>query len=282
MSVKYGRISFLSPSDSGGFFSNYFSILSTMGLCLIDSLVPYVDCSNTWFNPTCDFENDKVLDSNINPWEWWFIQKKEEDSTVTDVALNRVGIPHIPKAFISHPTLSVFKQIAKDYCKIQPHILQEEELLYKQYIADRNTLGILARGTEMLAHHAEYPKVPTDAWPSIIKFCLDQNPSINNIFLVSDDKRIIETIIGAYPETKYLEHFFRSGDQPEESLTDKVKPWWLFSSGDLLAHRKRIGEEALIQTRLLSRCNYFVGSHSGMTNAVNFFNETSLKASYLV
>ena len=278
---NYGRITFPRPSDSGGFFSNYFSVVSTIGVCRIKELMPYVDSTNTWFNPTCDFENDRVLDSSINPWDWWFIQNKEESATYTDLDLDRSGIPHVPKFFIAVPVMGIYKALAKEFCKIQPHILEEEESLYKQHIEGKNTLGVLARGTEMLVHHQEYPKVMPLDWPGKIKFCLEQNPDIDSIFLVSDDKRIIESVVEAYPQTRYLEHFFRSTNQTEEELSNKIKPWWLSSTDDLLTHRKRVGEESLIQTRLLSRCPYFIGSHSGMFNAVNFFNETPFKNSYL-
>jgi hypothetical protein len=280
--TNYGRITFRCPSDSAGFFSNYFSVVSTIGVCLTQKLIPYVDSSNTWFNPTCDFENDLVSNPDINPWNWWFVQDKREDATYTDINLDRGGISHIPKEFLAHSNLPILRQIAKDFCKIQLFILEEEETLYKQYIEGKNTLGILARGTEMLVHHQEYPKAPAEIWPNTIKFCLEQNPDIDNIFLVSDDKRIIESVLNAYPETKYLKHFFRSTNQTEEELSNKIKPWWLSSSGNTLNHRRRVGEESLIQTRLLSRCPYFVGSHSGMFNAVNFFNETPFKNSYLI
>lgn len=282
MLTSYGRISFSAPSDSGGFFSNYFSVLSTMGVCLIKNLIPYVDSTNTWFNPTCDFENDIVLDSNINPWEWWFIQNKEEGRGVVEVDLDRGGITHNPRQFPEHPNIPIFRAIAKDFCKIQPHILDEEQVLYEKYIEGRSTLGVLARGTEMLVNHLEYPKARAEAWPEIIKHCLDQNPDINNIFLVSDDSRIVESILAAYPQTKYLENFFRSTNQTEEQLANKYSPWWLFSPNSDPNHRRRIGEETLIQTRLLSKCSHFVGSHSGMSNAVNFFREIPFKANYLV
>jgi hypothetical protein len=282
MNNKYGRITFPNPADSGGFFSNYFSVLSTMGSCIGRQLIPYVDSTNTWFNPTCDFENNLVSDPSINPWDWWFVQEKSPDNAYTDVGLFRGAISHVPKQFITNPNMPAFRKVAKDFCKIQPHILKEEEWLYKKHIEGKKTLGILARGTEMLVHHMEYPKSPAEAWPGIIAYCLSKNPEIDNIFLVSDDKRIIESILNAYPKTKYLKNFFRSTNQTEEELADKIKPWWLSAPGDLLSHRKRVGEEALIQTRLLSRCQYFIGSHSGMSNAVNFFRETPFKSNNLI
>lgn len=282
MSNNYGRIFFSRPSNSSGFFSNYFSALSTMEDCIEKKLIPYVDSTNTWFNPTCDFEKDLVLDSTINPWNWWFVQEVEEGATFVDVELNRGALPQIPSVFIKHSAVPKFKEISKDHCKIQPHILEEKEQLYNEYLAGKNTLGILARGTEMLAHHKEYPKVLVEEWAKLINFCLNRHPDIDNIFLVSDDWRIVKSILKAYPETKYLKHFFRSTDQTEDKFLNKNQPWWLESPTGDINHRRRLGEECLIQTRLLARCNYYLGCYSGMNNAVNFFVETPFKASYLV
>lgn len=281
MSNSYGRISFSRPSDSGGFFSNYFSVVSTMGVCMMKNLIPYVDSTNTWFNPTCDFKNDIVIDSSINPWDWWFVQSKEEGREVIEVGLDRGGIPHNPALFVKHPTIPLFRQIVKDHCKIQPRILEEEDQLYKEYIEGKKTLGVLARGTEMLMHHKEYPKVPIDSWSKLIKLCLERDPEIENVFLVTDDRRIIDNVLSTYPDTKYLKHFFRSTDQPEEAFLNKDEPWWLTSPTGDPNHRKRVGEESLIQTRLLARCTSYAGCHSGMNSAVNFFRETPFKANYL-
>ena len=284
MSAKNVRIVFSKPDESSGFFSNYFSMLTTIHVCVNNGLLPYVDCSNTWFNPTCDFDKNTVLDKSINPWNWWFIQEEsEENRKYPETGITRGNLSHTPKEFIVNPILPELRAVAHTYCKIKSHILEEEEVLYKHYIEGKTTLGILARGTEMLFSHQEHSKVAIETWPSVIKYLLEQNPSIENIFLVSDDIKIIEKILEAYPQVKYIKHFFRSTDKTEHKLRPVFVPWWLYPlDGDILEHRKRIGEECLIQTRLLSKCDYFVGSYSGMTNAVNFFRETPFKNNYII
>jgi hypothetical protein len=281
MTDSYGRISFLAPSKSAGFFSNYFSVLSTMMVCLNKKFKPYVDASNTWFNPSCDFDNDFVADKDINPWDWWFAQDARP-SSVQEVGMDRSMLTHDPLAFIKVQNLDAFRDIASEYCKIQPHILEEEEALYQAHIAGKKTLGILARGTENLIYHPKYPKVHADSWPDIIRSFLNKNQDIENIFLVSDDIRIISTITSSVPKVAYLNSFFRSSNQEEREFYNQTKPWWLSSptSSDL-DHRKRLGEECLIQTRLLARCDYFIGCYSGMNSAVHFFNGGKFKDSII-
>jgi hypothetical protein len=278
----YGVIRFNNPGDSGGFFSNYFSVLSTLAICLKYKLIPYVDTSNTWFNPTCDFEQNKVQDSDINPWDWWFEQSLKSVNDAYEIEIFRDFISQNPLTFNTQANLDYFRDLADNYLKIQNHIIEEENLLYEKYLKNKTTLGILARGTEMLLYHPEYPKVKLQSWSEIIEIYLNKNPHINNIFLVSDDNEIIDTIISKFPETIYLKHFFRKTNQPKEMIDNRFMPWWLISPTNDPNHRKRLGEECLIQAKLLSRCEYFLGTCSGISNAVQFFNNNKFIKSNII
>lgn len=279
---NYGIIKFTNPGDSGGFFSNYFSALSTSAVCLNNNLIPYVDASNTWFNPTCDFENNNVKDSNINPWNWWFKQSLYSPKDIYEIEIFREYISHNPLIFNSQSNLDYFRNIAENHFKIQNHIFEEENLLYEMYFRNKTTLVILARGTEILLYHPEYPKVKLQSWPEIIEIYLKDNPYINNIFLVSDDNEIIDTILSKFPYTFYLKNFFRKTNQSKEMIDNNHKPWWLISPTNNPNHRKRLGEECLIQAKLLSRCEYFIGTCSGISNAVQFFNNNKFIKSNII
>lgn len=275
-----GLIKFNSIADSAGFFSNYFSVLSTMRDCLQRDLIPYVDASNTWFNPTCDFKNNIVTDSTINPWNWWFDQSIDGPSY--DVPLNRAYINHKPSHFADQPGLAAFREIADKHCKIKKHILDEESKLHKEHLQDKKSLGILARGTEMLIHHPEYPKVQLETWPQIVEAYLNNFSDIDTIFVVSDDSQIINTIQAASTKVVYLKDFFRRTTQPDEAVANKHQPWWLTSPTGDPNHRRRLGEECLIQAKLLARCDYFLGTFSGVSNAALFFNDNKYKQSHLI
>lgn len=175
-----------------------------------------------------------------------------------------------------------FVYLADEYCAIQPSILEEEDRLAKEYFEGKTTLGILARGTEMLTHHLEHQKVTIESWPRVVAHCLKNSPDVDNIFLVSDDRRIVESILDAYPETKYLPDYFRTTIQIEEEFKTGKEPWWLKSPTGDPNHRKRLGEECLIQTRLLSRSQYLLGTYSGMTNAARFFKKGDFDHLYLI
>lgn len=279
--VEYGLIAFGRPSESSGFYSNYFSVLSTIRQGLEKNLVPLINTTNSWFNPTCDFKEDTVTDPSINPWDWWFEQDIQQGN-ITHIGIERAFISHNPTHFLKLTDFPYFRDLADKYCKIRPHILQEEEELHKWFLKGKTTLGVLARGTEMLQHHKEYPKVEAKDWPGVIKFVLEQHPDVDNLFLVSDDVEIVKTVLTAFPQVRFLPHYFRSSNQDIKSFENALEPWWLYSPNGNPDHRKRLGEECLIQARLLARCEYFVGAHSGITNATHFFNKEPFKRSYLI
>jgi hypothetical protein len=279
--INYGLVAFGRPSESSGFYSNYFSVLSTIRQVVEQDLTPLINTTNSWFNPTCDFKEDVVTDPSINPWDWWFEQDLQEGN-ITPIGIERKFIFHNPSHFLTHTDLPYFRTLADKYCKIRSHILQEEEELHKWFLKGKTTLGILARGTEMLQHHKEYPKVGPQDWPGVIKFCLEQHPDVDNLFLVSDDVEIVKNILIAYPQVRFLSHYFRSSVQDKESFQNANEPWWLHSPNGNPDHRRRLGEECLIQARLLARCQYFVGAYSGVTNAAHFFNNEPFRRSYLI
>lgn len=274
---QYGLIKF--PDQAYGFFSNFFSVLTTIQESLNQNLTPYVDLSNTWFNSTYNLETDTVGDLSINPWDWWFVQSKEED--LVPITLNQTGINHEANAFFSNSNISYYRDLADKYCIIQPSILEKEKEFAKWYLEGKTTLGIMARGTEFLTHlDSDHPGTSINAWPKLIEDCLNKHPDINNIFLVSEDRRIIENILEVYPQTRYLPHCFRMTTQTEDDFVGN--PWWLTPPIEDPNHKKRLGEECLIQTHLLGRCQYFLGTNSGITNGAYFFNKIPFKKFYLV
>ena len=175
MDYNYGRIHF-EESPSSGFFSNYFGVISTMLDCHFKyNLFPYVDTSTTWWNPTFNFETLTPEDLSINPWDWWFKQEKPLNID-SNVKINYSNISHVPNQFHSNPSLPHARAIDLEYCKLQPHIINKINSLEKKYFSNKNILGVMARGTEMLKFHKEYPKVTSNTWGDIIKDFLDNQP----------------------------------------------------------------------------------------------------------
>lgn len=284
---KRANIHFYKKYRGGGsgFSSNYFCALSSMITALHNNIIPYFNLTDTWFNPTFDFNTKESKDSTINPWNWWFEQEqlKKGDLIYDMYARDYENISHHPKDFMNQDSMLLFAAASEVYMRPKKFILDQVESIYSDIIEGTKTLGIVARGTEMYFHHPEYPKVHPGKWPDEIKKYLEINDEIDNIFLVTDDPWIMESILNEFPKIKYVDNVFRKKSKKITGYDiDDTKPWWLTPDEPDPNHTRRIGAELLIQTKLLAKCDYFLGSHSGISNMVRFFNRNKFIDSQVI
>lgn len=274
------------PGASAGFSSDYLTVVSSYVLALNSNLRPYVDTSNTWFNPTFDFEKGVAEDSTINPWNWWFDQEELDTSIPThNMGYSRDLIGHNPGMFMSQPGILLYAAVADSYLKPKQYIEDKIEKFYNENLLGKNVLGVVARGTENLFYHPEYPKVGANDWPDRIQEYLDKFPEIDTIFLgICDDNEILDAILNRFDNVVYLKDMFRKTTQTEEDVLGNTKKmWWVTPlEGSVADHRKRLGEECLVATKLIARCDYFLGAYSGMSNISQFFNKKQFKCSHIV
>jgi hypothetical protein len=288
--MKKQRIDYKRHIGSG-FFSNYFITLNTIMKGLGEGYSEfYVDLANSFWNPFWNpaltntyYEEDGycILGGiterwDINPWDWWFVQNKDGEMVFTNPVRtweDYIPLTFDPKTFNQQDSLKVARPAATINLKIQPSILAEIDELAQSLSINENTLGVMARGTEMLFFHPEYIKVDNNSWGDIITSYLEKHINITNIFIVTDDNRILENIKEQHPNMKYLSNFFRRTNEDVESMKSNEtysNPWWIRDSR--LNHKMRLGEECLIQAHLLAKCGNLIGASSGFTNAAQFFS----------
>lgn len=281
--MKRCKIKF--DNSSAGFSSDYLTIVSSVSLALSQGYLPYIDSSNTWFNPTYDFPSLSAQDMTINPWDWWFDQDIDGiDENTPSFWINRGVLGHSPFTFMDQPNIDLCIKIAKEHIKIKKPILDKVDEFYNKNLKGKTSLGIVARGTEMLNAHPEYPKISADQWPYKIEEYIKKHP-VDVIFLgICDDNEILDSILSSFSNVVYLKDMFRQTTQSQQEISkvkwDEGGVWWLTPlEGSIQKHRKRLGEECLLATQLISRCDYFLGSHSGMSNLSQFFNNKEFKNS---
>ena len=270
---------------SAGFSSDYLTVVSSVVCAVNEGFDPYVDSSNTWFNPTYDFNYKRALDLTINPWDWWFDQSKEGiDINTPTFWINRASLGHNPKTFMTQPLIDHHIDIAQKYIKVKKHILDKIDNFYNENFKGKKTLGVVARGTENLTYHPEYPKVFADEWPDRIKKYTEKYP-VDVIFLgACDDNEILDSILNSFDNVVYLKDIFRKTTQTQEDvLGDVKKMWWVTPlEGSVEDHRKRLGDETLLSTQLIAKCDHFLGAYSGLSNISRFFNNKKFKSSDVI
>jgi hypothetical protein len=259
-----------------GFFSNY-------RICLEQLIhhhetggegVPYIDWGGTtWvegFNP---FESD-VLIPNGNPFDFWFDQIiPSSDDTVVECKNSPIPdlIDH-SKHYFDEPTqLERQKIIDQLYIKPKQFILDKINEIYEREFKGHIVLGVMARGTEYNLHHPMYGVFGVEDYIAEIKKVLESNPEIDKIFIVSEDMEYVNKIANEFPSTYFIPNVFRRTDETMEYI-NRVHCWPNVST-KRLDHCKLLGEETIIQTKLLGKCDYLFGRLSGVLTGAILWNE---------
>lgn len=259
-----------------GFFSNYRICLEQLihhhesG----DSKVPYIDWGGTtWvegFNP---FES-KVLTPNGNPFDFWFEQPQptESDNVITCVRKSDPNSFDHAKHFFNEPTeLKRQQDIDNKYLKVKKHISDKIDEIYEKEFKGHTVLAVMARGTEYNLHHPMYGVFDVNDYIREIGNVLKDRPDITKLFIVSEDTEYIEAITKAYPNSYYLPDVFRRTDETMEYI-NRVHCWPNVST-KRTDHCKQLGEEVIIQAKLMGKSDYLFGRLSGVFTGAVLWSE---------
>jgi hypothetical protein len=265
-----------------GFFSNY-------RICLEEIInhhenggieIPYISWANTtWVEDINPFEN-KVTHSDINPFDYWFDQPKiNNGDTVTTNTYppSKYGsiIDHAKHYFDNSRELERQKTIDKLYIKPKQYILDKIDEIYEKEFKGHVVLGIMARGTEYNLHHPMYGVFNVFDYINEIKKILLENPEITKLFIVSEDLNYINELHREFPSSYFMSNVFRRTDETDEYI-NRVHCWPNVST-KRPDHCKLLGEETIIQTKLLGKCDYLFGRLSGVFAGAVLWNENIKK-----
>ena len=274
--MKYYNIS---PSINGGFGSGFFSNYRLILECLIDfyesgkfnEYTPYIDWSDTaWVEGYNPFENG-VLIKNENPFDFWFEQNIPDDNN--DIIVknkNRNFIIDHGKDYYNTHELIRQQEIDKKLI-IKKEIIDKIDDIYEKELKNECVLGVVARGCEFQHHHPNYGLYTIYDYVTEIKKVLSKNKEITKLFLVSEDSEYIKILNDEFNNSYYLPNVFRRTDETLDYM-NRVYLW-----GNVSTKRKEqnklLGEETIIQTKLLGKCDYLFGMHSGVFCGAILWNE---------
>lgn len=143
--------------------------------------------------------------------------------------------------------------IIKKFIRIKPHIMSKVDSFYGTHMKGRKTIGIHIRRSDKKAEAVE---VALDKFIQIIKIFPDYQ-----YLIASDVKSVIQEFQRMFGKKVIAYDAYRSDDNSPvhyQSKQDKIK----------------LGEDVLIETLLLSRCDFFIHGCSNVATAVLFFNPT--------
>ncbi len=258
-------------ASTTGFFGNFFCILSMIKESQELDAEPYVDFKNTAFcegyNP---YEDESYPKNSSNPWDWWFEQSRiESDQDLISVPQEYSMSLDQSRSLHRRSDLEVLKKIFKDNFTIKEKIIQEAEDYYKRFFEGRKILGVMARGAEKNYFEPQYGLHSTKLWIDETKRILRKKKDVDHIFLVTEEESTVEQFKRHFPDILFLD-VFRRTNQDDEFI--KNFPLWPCLDNSRHNHKKRLGEECIIQALLLSRCNYLLGKQCGTISAAVLFS----------
>jgi hypothetical protein len=286
---KYYSISpIFNPNGIGsGFFSNYRIVLEKLMNFNSDSngMIPYVNWANTTFvdgfNPIIEngsvIGGDMVIDDTINPFDLWFDQENPyslniplEDIIISPIE-RTMGIDHA-KHYFNEPELLKQQEIDKLYIKPKKYILDKIDEIYEKEFKGHVVLGVMARGSEYNYWHGNiYGVFGAEDYVRETKKILEAKPEITKLLIVSDETDYVNALHEAFPNSYFIPDIFRRTDETIEYM-NRV-PCWMNVSTKRENHCSLLGEETIIQTKLLGKCDYLFGRRCGILAGAILWNE---------
>jgi hypothetical protein len=249
----------------GAFFSQFMATLGNLRYCEQNNKIPVV-----YWNKFNYYYQPEGYNGSTDGWEYYFEPlsslKYEPGDQIHHSYVNpsgfflpfRVG----PEAY-SQKYKDICYPLIKKYIKIKPNIQQKIDLFYEKNMKGKKNIGIHLRGTDKIIE-----ATPID--PNIIlNKALEISAQLKgecNFFIATDDERLLN--IAKAKLAKNVIHY-------NSHISKTSFPVWIEYS-----HCKALlGEEILIESQLLSKCDYFIHTTSNVSIVVGFFNP-NLKSFY--
>ena len=255
-----------SPNEAGsGFFSNYRCTLEKLILhhCSNGIGIPYIDWSHTlWLDRWNPYETKDPV-NDYNPFDFWFDQiiPTSEDNVIIGQWEKPYIIDHSQDYFNSEH-IKLQRLVDEQYIIPKKHILDKIETIYENELKNEVVLGVMARGCEYNRFHPVYGIFEIDDYVREIHKILSEHKDITKLLIVSEDSAYVEILSKEFPNSYFVPNVFRRTDETMEYMNRIF--FWPNISLKRENQNKLLGEEVIIQTKLLGRCDYLFGRHTGV------------------
>jgi hypothetical protein len=234
-----------------GFFSDFINVLNHLAWASENniSLVVYWDKTSRYFVPE-GFRN------SFNAWEYYFYQVSAATYKKGDTINRRFKLIS-PQFWCINPSQDkriTAKKIIDRFIHIKPEIKEKIEEFYSTHMKGKKVIGIHWRGTDKKNEAIQVPifEILDEA---------NKHASEADCFLVASDEALfIEESKKILRLPVIVYDCFRS------TTTEALH---LMNNGPCKA---LLGEDVLIETQLLSRCNLFIHTYSNVSLATLYFN----------
>lgn len=253
---------------NSGLFSNVFYIINKLLISEKKKFIPVVDMEN--FSNM--YSEKRKIFNTYNVWRYYF--KPLSNYKLDEVYSSQNVIFTDGKWYPKMKTLPIspkFRKLTKKYIKFNDNILEETESFYKKNFKRKKILGIHFRGQELRYSARHY-------FPATINQMifntrnLIKKKKIDKIFFCSEEQKYLDAFVKEFKDKVFCYNTLRSYNENRMYTYPRKN------------HRYLLGKETIIETLLLSKCNFILATKNNVVAAASIFskiNNNSLKIYYI-
>ena len=213
-------------------------------------------------------EDTKIL----NPYEYYFIQKFTNSTISSSFHHPCKSLPYAKCNLLNCNLYKFCKKTFYENFTLKQELQDEINNYYDTYFKNKTVLGIQVRLTDMAHYHQNVPP---------LEYYINKTRNILNskkpdcIFIASDTEVTINKFKSAFPTMKiyYQKNIMRS-----ELEKDAIQPQDRINTQNNIVNTRKYhnylnGKEVLMDILLLSKCDYFLRSHSAVSDVAIIFND---------
>jgi hypothetical protein len=261
-----------------GFFSSFLQVIAQIKACDLAGVKPFV-----YFNNRCLYWQDDGYFGENNAWEYYFkpisdiklseivqvpdnlLENMTSDEIASKVDADCVLVSNayleylIPEVICSKKKSEEIHSIIKNNICINSRIEKKINEFHKDNFEGHHVLGVHLRGIERYEdlHFMGYGHLSIEYYFKQIDLYLKHQPDAI-IFAASDSNKLLDKVKERYGSRVIQTNAFRSANE--------------FGKIHLTRGKASLGEEVLIDSVLLSKCNYLIHGISNVSSAAVYFN----------
>lgn len=269
--LKFIKISPQHEFAGVGFAGNIFITLNALTHTTINDKM-YVDMET---NECVCTENNFNLFDTKNCWEYYFeqIEKTSLSNVIEFDSLISANINYEDRDMFMYPENFVdLKNKFYNSFKLKSYLKDLIDDYYLNNIKDKITLGVQVRLTDMKHYHNVSP---LESYIKKIKDVLRFHPEIEQIFLATDDGKIIERLIS---EINIPIIFYKDMFRADENNLH-LHPYDRFVS-ERKNHKYMLGVECIQEIFTLSKCDFLLKADVSSVSIIASILSENIKKVY--
>jgi hypothetical protein len=263
--------------EKAGFFAIFLQVLGNCEWCERNGYIPWVNFSDE----RCLYWSKDAHRGSINAWEYYFEPVsdynldsiKPEDLDIVSWAWyphldggDGIGIYEGNSNWNDNPPLFYRKYVHEliiKYIKVKNYITEQVEDFFEARMKGNKVIGVHVRRTDSVADSFKRSP-PLEEYVREVNHYIQfmkvrSHEEVIKIFLATDDAAILEKFRQIFSERLIYCPFTRSSNGEALHLNPEV-------------NKPRAGEEVLVESLLLSRCDFLVHSRSNVSTSALYFN----------